>query len=196
MSAGVFSRRAALAALLASAGCAPGGLATGNSAVPSPQAFLDHLRPSGLGRNVEAVQLVTLAHSGQIVSIELRLSISADQFKLVAQDMLGQRLMTIDWTNNGVAFTRARNLPPSVSPADLLADLVAICWPEALVRQALEQTGNQLTVRGNQRTILSGGRETMVATRGWQDGAPWTGRLSYRNLRAGYVVDVQSVEQS
>ncbi len=196
MSVGVFSRRAALAALLASTGCAPGGLATGNSAVPSPQAFLDQLRPSGLGRNVEAVQLVTLAHSGQIVSIELRLSITADQFKLVAQDMLGQRLMTIDWTNNGVAFTRAPNLPPSVSPADLLTDLVAICWPEALVRQALEQTGNQLTVRGNQRTILSGGRETMVATRGWQDGAPWTGRLSYRNLRAGYIVDVQSVEQS
>lgn len=191
-----FSRRATLAALLTSAGCAPGGLAMGNSAVPSPQAFLDHLRPSGLGRNVEAVQLVTLDHGGRIVSIELRLGITADRLKLVAQDMLGQRLMSIDWTDTGVVTTRSPNLPPSVSPVDLLADLVAICWPEALVRQALEQTGSRLTVQGNQRTILSGGRETMVATRGWPDGAPWTGRLSYHNLRAGYVVDVQSVEQS
>lgn len=196
MSSGVFLRRAALAALLACAGCAPGGLAASNSAVPSPQAFLEQLRPSGLGQNVEAFQLVTLDHGGRVVSIELRLSITTDRFKLVAQDMLGQRLMTIDWTDADVAITRAPNLPPAVSPTDLLADLVAICWPEALVRQALKQSGSQLNVQGNQRTILLNGRETMVATRGWQDGTPWTGRLSYRNLRAGYVVDVQSVEQS
>ena len=38
--------------------------------------------------------------------------------------------------------------------------------------------------------------ETLRATLGWQSGARWTGRMSYRNVRAGYSVEVQSVEQS
>ena len=37
--------------------------------------------------------------------------------------------------------------------------------------------------------------QTMRATLGWSPGAAWTGRTSYRNVRAGYSVDIQSVEQ-
>lgn len=195
MRSGSFPRRAALAGLLTIAACAPAGLENGNAAVPSPQAFLKHMQPSEIDRSIEAAQLVTVTHGSTVVSIELRLSIDADRLKLAAQDMVGQRLMTIDWSGGTVSATRSPNLPASVSPADLLADLVAICWPEDAVRRALEKTGSRLVVEGDKRTISTGGRDVMVATLGWPAGAPWTGRLSYRNVRAGIVVDVQSVEQ-
>ena len=50
-------------------------------------------------------------------------------------------------------------------------------------------------MQDRERIILSGDEETMRATLGWSSGAPWTGQTSYRNVRAGYSVDIQSVEQ-
>src|SRR5882757_11142117 len=114
---------------------------------------------------------------------------------LVAQDTLGQRLMTIVWTDTGITDERSPNLPASVSPKGMLADLVAIGASEAAVRRALQQGGARLVVQDRQRIILSGDEETMYAIVGWSSGAPWTGRTSYRNVRAGYSVDIQSVEQ-
>ncbi len=86
-------------------------------------------------------------------------------------------------------------MPAFVVPKGLLADLVAICWPENVVRTALESSGATLVVQNNERIVLAHGRETMRAMRNWDPQASWTGRLSYRNVRAGYTVDVQSVQQ-
>ena len=180
--------------VLAAACTSPSSEVVG-SAVPSPSAFLSHLRPADLGRQFEAVQLVTVTHDAKSLVIEVRLSARADRLMLVAQDMLGQRLTTVSWTDAGVVAERSPNLPPFVSPTGLLADLVAICWPEETVRRALEKVGANLRVEGNQRAIFLGSKETLRATLGWQPQAPWTGRSSYRNVRAGYSVDIQSVEQ-
>jgi hypothetical protein len=166
-----------------------------SSAVPAPAAFLAQLRPGDLGRQFEAFQLVTVSRDGKAFVAEVRLSVRRDRLMLVAQDMLGQRLMTVTWTDTGIVDERSPNLPASVSPVGMLADLVAICGPEDAVRRALEQTGARLLVQDGQRIILLNGQETLRATVGWQAGAPWTGRLSYRNVRAGYSVEVQSVEQ-
>jgi hypothetical protein len=184
----------ALVAAIAAACTAPGPEAA-SSAVPAPGAFLDHIRPADLGRDVDAVQLVSVSRDSTAITIEVRLSIRAQQLRLVAQDMIGQRLMTVQWNGADVVEERSSNLPTFVAPKGLLADLVAICWPESAVRQALEQTGSTLSVRNDERIILAGGRETMRAVRSWGPQAPWTGRLTYRNVRAGYIVDVQSVEQ-
>ena len=89
---------------------------------------------------------------------------------------------------------RSPNLPAFVLPAGMLADLVAICWPEDVVRRALEQTGSHSGHGTRRADHPRDGQETMRATLGGP-GARWTGRLSYRNVRAGYTVDVQSVEQ-
>jgi len=166
-----------------------------SSTVPASSTFLSNLRPADLGREVEAVQLVTVSRDGNAVLVEVRLSLKAGQLFLVAQDMLGQRVMTVTWTEDGVRDERAPSLPPVVSPVGMLADLVAICWPEDIVRRALEKSGANLTAQGNQRIILSGREETMRAAVGWPPQGPWNGRTSYRNVRAGYSVDVQSVEQ-
>jgi hypothetical protein len=167
----------------------------GMSGVPAPAAFLRQVRPADLGRDLEAAQLVTVTRDGTSLVIEVRLSLKADRFMLVAQDMLGQQLLTVEWTAAGIVEQRAPTLPDRLSPSGFHAELVALCWPENAVRQALERTGGTLLVQGNQRIILAGRVETMRGTLGWRSDGRWTGRMSYRNLRAGYSVDVQSVEQ-
>jgi hypothetical protein len=183
-------------ALLVLAACTSVPPEAASSAVPSPKVFLEHLRPTDLGREFEAVQLVTVTRDDKSFVAEVRLSVSKDRLMFVAQDMLGQRLMTVTWTDGGIVEERSPNLPPLVSPVGMLADLVAICGPEDVVRLALEQTGSRLVTEPGRRIILNGGKETLRATLGWQEGARWTGRLMYRNVRAGYSVEVQSGEQS
>ena len=165
-----------------------------SSAVPSAQTFLGALRPADLGRDVEAVQLVTVSREAQAITVEVRLSVRAGRLILVAQDMLGQRLMTVQWTDAGLTAERAPTLPDLVSPAGMLADLVAISWPEDSVRRALAGMNAELVVEAGRRMVRQGREETLRATLGWTPGGPWTGRMSYRNVRAGYTVDVQSVE--
>jgi hypothetical protein len=183
-------------ALMAVAACTSVPPEAASSAVPAPKAFLERLRPADLGREFEAVQLVSVSRDDKVFVAEVRLSVRKDRLMFVAQDMLGQRLMTVTWTDSGVVEERSPNLPALVSPAGMLADLVAICGPEDAVRRALEQTGSQLVTDPGGRVILRDGKETLRATLGWQPGARWTGRLMYRNVRAGYSVEVQSVEQS
>lgn len=166
-----------------------------SSAVPDPQAFLARIRPADLGRDVDAVQLVSVSRESNALAIEVRLSVRAEEVRFAAQDAIGQRLMTVRWSGEEVSEERSPNLPVFIRPKGLLADLVAICWPEAVVRRALEASGSTLTVKNDERVILVGGRETMRATRDWTPDAPWTGRLRYFNIRAGYAVAVQSVEQ-
>jgi hypothetical protein len=181
--------------LLAMAACAAAPPETASSAVPAASTFLAQLGPHDLGREFEAVQLVTVRRDDKVFVAEVRLSVKADRLMLVAQDTLGQRLMTIVWTDTGITDERSPNLPALVSPKGMLADLMAIGASEDAVRRALQQGGARLVVHDGQRIILSGDDETMRAFLGWSSGAPWTGRTSYRNVRAGYSVDIQSVEQ-
>ena len=183
----------AILGLLATA-CSPPPEAL-SSAVPVPSACLGPLKPADLDRELEAAQLVTVTRGSQSVVIDVRLSLGRDRLMLVAQDMLGQRLMTILWSDTGIVEERSPNLPALVSPVGLLADLVVICGPAEVVGQALGRVGAVLVVEGRQRIVRQGAQETLRATLGWQAGAPWTGRTGYRNVRAGYSVDIQSVEQ-
>jgi hypothetical protein len=185
----------ALFAIVLVGACSTSRSDTASSAVPESSAFLAQMRPSDLQREFEAVQLVTVSRSDKSFIAEVRLSVRPDRLTLVAQDMLGERLMTIVWTDRGVTEERSPKLPPGLSPAGMLADLVATGANEDAVRRALEGTGSQLIVHPGQRIIVGPSGESMRATLGWRPGEPWTGRLAYRNLRAGYSVDVQSVEQ-
>ncbi|CAN5922214.1 hypothetical protein BH11PSE3_BH11PSE3_34440 [soil metagenome] len=186
---------ASLFAVLATAACASVPPRDAGSAVPDPKGFLGHLRPADLGRTFEAAQLVTVSRDGKSLVSDVRLAVRPDRLMLVAQDMLGQRLMTVTWSDAGISDERSPALPPTVSPVGLLADLVAISAPEDVVRRALAPLGARLVVQGDQRIISVDKQETLRATLGWAAGAPWTGRMRYRNVRAGYSVEVQSVEQ-
>jgi hypothetical protein len=156
--------------------------------------FFTAIRPGDLGRSVEAIQLISVRRGQDAVFFEIRISVARERLVLVALDSLGQRLMTIRWTEAGVVSEKALTLPPVVSPERLLLDLVAILWPQHQVEQALARTGASLAVQGSTRTITMRGREMLRAQLGWAQGAAWVGELSYLNVSRGYTVDVRSRE--
>lgn len=157
-------------------------------------AFFAAISPGDLGRSVEAVQLVSVRRGQDALFFEIRVSVSRDRLMLVALDSLGQRIMTIRWSAEGVVSQKAPTLPPVVSPERLLLDLVAILWPQQAVERALARTGATLVVRGRIRTVNMRGRDVLRAQLGWEQGAAWAGELSYLNVSRGYTVDVRSKE--
>ena len=102
--------------ILAMAACTSMSPEAATSAVPSPSAFLGRLRPADLGREFEAAQLVTVSRDTKSYVVDVRLSVRADRLMLVAQDMLGQRLLTVVWTDTGIVEERSPSLPAAVSP--------------------------------------------------------------------------------
>ncbi len=157
-------------------------------------AFFSAIRPADLGRTVEAIQLVSVRRGEDALFFEIRISVTREQLRLVALDSLGQRLMTIRWTAEGVVSEKAPTLPAVVSPERLLLDLVVILWPQQAVERALARTGASLTVQPRGRTIGIRGRDVLRAQLGWEQGAAWVGELSYLNVSRGYTVDVRSRE--
>ena len=64
--------------------CTAASPETASSAVPAASAFLAQLRPHDLGREFEAVQLVTVSRDDKVFVAEVRLSVKADRLMLVA----------------------------------------------------------------------------------------------------------------
>lgn len=178
---------------LASTGCTSPSEDIGGPALDSA-AFFAAIQPGDLGRSVEAIQLVGVRRGENALFFEIRLSVTGERLILVALDSLGQRLMTVRWSDQGVVSEKAPTLPPVVSPERLLLDLVAILWPQQAVERALARTGATLAVQGRTRTIRMRGHDVLRAQLGWQQGAAWVGELSYVNVSRGYTVDVRSKE--
>ncbi len=187
-------RRSLLTAIALSwTGCTSSPEDIGGPALDSA-AFFAAIRPADLGRDVEAIQLVSVRRGESALFFEIRLSVTRDRLMLAALDSLGQRIMTVRWTDQGVVSEKAPTLPPVVSPERLLLDLVAILWPAPAVERALARTGATLAVQGRTRTIRMRDRDVLRARLGWDQGAAWVGELSYLNVSRGYTVDVRSKE--
>ena len=188
------NRRLLLGVILLSwTGCTGSPEDIGGPALDS-NAFFAAIRPADLGRSIEAIQLVGVRRGEDALFFEIRISVTRERLVLVALDSLGQRLMTIRWSADGVATEKSSNLPSVVTPERLLLDLVAILWPQEAVERALARAGASLLVQGRTRTISIRGRDVLRAQLGWEQGAAWVGDLSYLNVSRGYTVDVRSRE--
>lgn len=151
-------------------------------------------RPADLGRRVEAAQLITARRGGDIFVFEGHVSVTPERFMLVGLDTLGRRAMTVTWSDAGVEVETAPWLPEGVHAGAMLADLVVLYWPDAVLRKALAPAGAELTADAMSRTVRADGRDLLRATYGWPAGGPWTGTLRYANLAWGYEIEVQSQE--
>ncbi|MCW2236400.1 DUF3261 domain-containing protein [Azospirillum canadense] len=152
-------------------------------------------RPADLGRSVEAAQLITARRGGDTFVFEGHVSVTPERFTLVGLDTLGRRAMTVTWTDAGVEVETAPWLPDGVRPGAMLADLVVLYWPDAVVRKALAPAGAELAADATSRTVSADGQDLLRARYGWTVGGPWTGTLTYANLAWGYEIEVQSQEQ-
>ncbi|WP_372395056.1 DUF3261 domain-containing protein [Azospirillum sp. HJ39] len=155
-------------------------------------------RPADLGRNVEAAQLISGRHGDRTFAFEGHISVTPEKMTLVGLDTLGRRAMTVTWTDAGVDVDAAPWLPPEVRPGAMLADLVVLYWPEAVVRRSLAPIGGELAQEPHARTIRLGGKEALHAEYGWNAAGPspgpWTGTMRYTNSAWGYEIEVQSQE--
>lgn len=155
-----------------------------------PELFLTLPQPGELGRDVDAVQLVSAHYGDQIYGFQTRLSAAAGRFTFVAVDMLGRRAMTVTWTDEGVIAEKAPWLPAGLRPESMLADIVLIYWPEGTVRRSL--SGGDLQSSTTGRAVFSGSQEVIRVDYQPAGSDPWNGRLQFRNIAWGYALDIRS----
>ena len=126
-------------------------------------------------------------------SVEGHISVTPEKFRLVGVDGTGRRALTLTWDESGdVSAETAPWMPRAIPPGPMLADIVVLYWPEAIVRRALKDAGATLAVGNGSRTVIADGVQVLRAE--YQEGVPWSGKLRYRNDAWGYDIEVQSVE--
>lgn len=143
-------------------------------------------QPSGLGRDIEATQLVTARHGDEVFLFEGRLSVTAARILLAGSDMLGRKVMTIRWDGTTLSADRAVWLPDRLRPENVLADIMLMYWPDQALRQAV--FGASLDNAGERRLFKDGEAIVTVA----HDGDPWNGMTTLRNLPWHYEINVRS----
>jgi hypothetical protein len=181
--------------LLASCATSPPPVSPEEAARPmiAPKQVLTLPRPADLGRSVQAVQLITFRRGNQIMVFEGHLSITPERLLLVGIDSLGRRAMTLTWTEMGLTAEAAPWLPPAVRPGSMLADIVMLYWPAAVISASLPPGGEVIESAGR-RQILLDGKSVLDVDYGFDTAGRWTGRLRYANFSWGYQIEVQSAE--
>lgn len=141
--------------------------------------------PGDLGRDVEAVQMVTARRGEETHVFEARLSVNRERLLLVGTDSLGRRAMTVTWKAGSVTAERAEWLPEALRPENILADIMLLYWPQAVLERTVD--GAAVIPEPAGRRI---GTEVTVR---WEGADPWTGRARLVNASFGYELDIRSV---
>ena len=139
--------------------------------------------PSTLGREVEAVQLVSARHGADTFTFEGHLSVTRERVLLAGTDGFGQRLMEISWDGKTVSAQKAAFLPDTLRPENVLADVMLIYWPEAAVRAGL---GGAAFEGGR---VVRDGKELVAVE---HDADPWHGHAHLTNRAWNYEIDADS----
>jgi hypothetical protein len=180
--------------LLLVAGCAAISPAKDpNAPMIGPGQRLNLPRPADLGRSMVATQLITAHAYGQTFVLEMNISVTPERAVLVGLDPMGRRAMTITWNEQNVSAEIAPWVPDSLRPGSMLADIIVIYWPEAIVRKSLP-AGGEVLQEARGRTIRLNGQDVLRVDHSWAAGARWDGTLRYTNFAWGYDIDVQSSE--
>jgi hypothetical protein len=149
--------------------------------------------PASLNRRIEVAQLVVARYGPRTIAFEARISATSDHFDLLCVDTLGREAMRIHWTQAGIVAEKAAWAPENLHAENMLADIVMLYWPEAVVSRALAASGGAVVSGPGVRSIRVGGKEVIRADFQSQSGADsWNGKVRYRNLSRDYALDIQS----
>jgi uncharacterized protein DUF3261 len=192
------SRWLGLGLALMLAACATHPAAPSANAVQiAPNLTLAMPRPGDLGRSFEVAQLVTAHYGDQAYVFEGHLSAKPERFLMIGLDTTGRRALTITWTDAGITYEAAPWVPAELRPENILADLVLLYFPDAVIGQALAASGGTVATSPSRRSIVADGKEIVIAEyQPTVPGEPWSGRQHYRNLAWGYELDIQTAEPS
>ena len=141
----------------------------------------------------QVVQLVTARYGARTIVFQAYLRPWDGAVRLTCLDSLGRVAMTVLWTAAGLAVHREPWVPAELKPENILADIVLIYWPEAVVRSMLAGGGAVLRTGPDSRTVSQQGQDVIRMTYHRPPaGSPWDGRVDYRNEAFGYTLDIQS----
>jgi hypothetical protein len=162
----------------------------GDTAFIAPNTRFRIPPPTLLNQTIAVAQTVQADYGGLGLVFEAQIAVTPEGLDLVALDGLGRRALTITWQSHDPTTEAAPWLPASVNPANMLADIALLYWPEALLRPALLAGGARLEASTTQRSIFAGVEEVVridYARPGWG------GQALLRNLAFGYSLRVNSV---
>ena len=172
-------------------------VATYNVVQIAPNVSLFMPSPADLGHSVEATQLVTAHYGDQTFAFEAHINATPERFLLIGLDLMGRKLMTIDWTKDKISYATAPWVPAQLRPENILADIVLLYWPDSVVKTALAKSSGKLVTASGVRTIMSGNKQIWQATyESKPKDDPWSGQLHYHNLAWGYDFTVQSTVEA
>ena len=161
----------------------------------APGTTLSLPSPATLQRPVEAQQLIVAHYAGRTFAFQTVISVTPSRVLVVGTDMMGRRALTIPWPGAAMTIEAAAWVPSEMRPANMIADIMLLHWPLAVLRTRLTPPAAELLVpHPRQRVVMLDGRPMIRAYH--VAGAPgsWSGRWTYRNLGWGYKLDIQSVE--
>jgi hypothetical protein len=177
--------------LLALGGCA---IPAAGGIVVAPGLSLVMPAVGSLNRRIEVSQLVVARYGAQTVSFEGRISAAPDHFDLLCIDLLGREAVRVHWTAAGIVGHQAAWVPEQLRPENMLADIVMLYWPAAVVAQALAASGGSLAAEVGRRSVRLRGEEIIRANYQLLAGVdPWNGKVIFHNLAWNYELDIQSL---
>lgn len=176
---------------LCAAGCTgPGPAPTGT--LIAPELRFATPPPRALGYAIEVRQLVTARYRDEGYTFEGVLSVTPERLRIVNLDPFGRRALSIERDDEHLSYQREPFVPAALDPANVVADIALIYWPEEAVRAGLAGTGAEVETTERRRRVTRGGRDIVEIEyeKGWEHA--WEGGVRYRNAAFGYELSLRS----
>lgn len=96
----------------------------------------------------EVVQLLSGSYGDHKFHLQVRLSMSTEQMRMVGVDTVGRRAFDIKWDDQGLASSRASWVSEELQTLDILKVVVITFWPTdtELHRQFLDESESNLQI--------------------------------------------------
>jgi len=177
------------------AGCAtptPPASLGDTQAIIAPKVVFSVPSPAVLKQTANVTQSIVVHVRGQSFAVDVQIQLTPDELDLAAVDGFGRRGLTVIWKSDGVTAQPAPWLPKFIRPADILADIALVYWPNGALADSLAATGATVTESADSRKISANGKDVIVIEYGPGEG--WSRSAKLRNLAFGYEIDIQSAE--
>ncbi len=145
--------------------------------------------PPGCPREVTVLQTVQGAYGDQRRTFQSVVSLSADAVQVIMTVPGGPRIMTIQWSAEGVTTERTALAPSELMGENVLADIMITLWNADSVGAALSPDAT-ITEADGVRTIRSTGRD--VITVRYDDETTGTERMVLTNHDFDYELAISS----
>jgi hypothetical protein len=144
-------------------------------------------RRPGFPGPFEASQTVVARHADRTVAFQAALSLSESEARVTLLAPSGPRILTLVWTETGVAEERTMLAPDQLRGVDVLTDIFMCLWPLDAVRNALGD-GVTVDVSGAVRTIRTS--DHVVVEISEEPATDDATRHVLRNLDRGYSLTI------